>query len=352
MRSYDLYIFDLDDTLLTTFRTVAHRHYPKLAEMLGLEPPPIDTVRKNWHKPLGDSLQSIFGDSIDTRSAIQMLSRLHNTWPIDVQPGVTRILRTLDEHGKGIGVFSSCVQDILRTSIQAGASFGLDLIDVLYSTVEHDTPKPSAAILHRMVAEYEHLYHRTVVPEQVIVLGDSLADLQTAQSAGVDFGAVTSGVTEHEDFVAAGLNPDHIFPSVREAVVPPASHGIVAIIRNHREEVLLVREARKNNPYFGYWSGPHGRCRPEDVIEEETVVREVCEECGVQVKPTKKVYTRPADTKVKTVSFWLAELSGDNSTPRPANHETDEIAWVSLDAITARQIPLYPGTEDFFHRYF
>lgn len=84
------------------------------------------------------------------------------------------------------------------------------------------------------------------------------------------------------------------------------SHGVVAIVTLDGK-YLLLKESR--DLMNGKWAPPPGRCDSEDLTEEDAVIREVKEETNLNVTPVKKIITTPADTKVKTVAFWLVKLN-------------------------------------------
>ena len=93
------------------------------------------------------------------------------------------------------------------------------------------------------------------------------------------------------------------------------------------------------------WGPPHGRCEESDESEEDTVKREVFEETCLNVQPQKKLWTTEADTKVKTVSFWLTDfVSGEVAID---SEESSEFGWFTIDEIL--NLKLYPGTKDFFN---
>lgn len=119
------------------------------------------------------------------------------------------------------------------------------------------------------------------------------------------------------------------------------AHGIVALVRNRDGKFLLLEDARELMK--GQWAPPHGRCDPGDKTEEQAVVREVLEETGLTVKPIRKVLTQAADTKVKTVSFWLVD-SPEGSIR--LDGESSDYGWFTVGE--ALELPLYPGTHTFF----
>lgn len=116
------------------------------------------------------------------------------------------------------------------------------------------------------------------------------------------------------------------------------NHGVVVLIRNG-EKFLFLKDSRAL--MLDCWAPPHGRCDESDKDEQAAVKREVLEETGLSVNPQKKIWTTEADTKVKTVSFWLAEVIG--GTIIIDKEESSEFGWFSVDE--ALNLKLYPGTQ-------
>jgi len=123
-----------------------------------------------------------------------------------------------------------------------------------------------------------------------------------------------------------------------------SSHGVVALVRNDEGKFLLLEDSRE--AMLGRWAPPHGRCETTDESEAAGVERETFEETGLLVKPLRKLLTQPADTKVKTVSFWLVELRGGELAIDPS--ETARHGWFTVDE--ALGMKLYPGTKLFFDK--
>jgi 8-oxo-dGTP pyrophosphatase MutT (NUDIX family) len=122
-----------------------------------------------------------------------------------------------------------------------------------------------------------------------------------------------------------------------------STHGIVAIIKNSDGKFLLLEDAREQMK--GRWAPPHGRCEDSDITEENGVIREVKEETNLNVTPIRAVLTQPADTKVKTVSFWLVE-TGDRDVR--IDEESSAFGWYTPKE--ALELMLYPGTKIFFEK--
>ena len=118
-------------------------------------------------------------------------------------------------------------------------------------------------------------------------------------------------------------------------------HGVVILIKNDKK-ILLLKDSREL--MLDYWAPPHGRCDESDENEEATVIRETFEETNLQVLPIKKIWETKADTKVKTVAFWLAEIIGGEI--KIDERESSEYGWFTIEE--AFNLKLYPGTKKFF----
>jgi ADP-ribose pyrophosphatase YjhB (NUDIX family) len=123
-----------------------------------------------------------------------------------------------------------------------------------------------------------------------------------------------------------------------------STHGIVALVRNAEGKFLLLKDAREQMK--DHWAPPHGRCESTDKSEEAGVIREVYEETKLAVTPVRNILTQPADTKVKTVSFWVVDCQADQLVV--LDEESSAYGWYSVDE--ALDLLLYPGTKLLFEK--
>jgi ADP-ribose pyrophosphatase YjhB (NUDIX family) len=122
-----------------------------------------------------------------------------------------------------------------------------------------------------------------------------------------------------------------------------ATHGIVALVRNSEGEFLILEDARGATK--GWWAPPHGGCEITDGSEENAVIREVKEETNLDVVPVRKIHTQHADTRLKSVSFWVVEAADGKVT---LDEESSQSGWFTIDE--ALKLSLYPGTKSFFEK--
>ena len=128
--------------------------------------------------------------------------------------------------------------------------------------------------------------------------------------------------------------------------------SVAGIVRDSRNRVLLVRQ--QDN---GVWSTPGGIIEMEDT-PADAVVREVWEETGLVVEPTRiigvyggpgfvVVYPNGDETQYVSCIFECEALSGE---PRAGDDEISEVRFWSRDE--ARLLPMSPWLPPVLDRLF
>lgn len=115
----------------------------------------------------------------------------------------------------------------------------------------------------------------------------------------------------------------------------PHHHIGVGIIRNEDEEVLIALRP-ENAMLGGMWEFPGGKQEGKEGINE-TIVRELKEELGVDVsitKPFMKLDHAYSHFKI-TMHAYLCELKA--GTPKPKSSQ--EIRWISIDELEDYPFP-------------
>jgi len=116
------------------------------------------------------------------------------------------------------------------------------------------------------------------------------------------------------------------------------SIGVGALVVKE-DKVLLVRRAQE--PGKGYWTNPGGYIEQLEPIEE-TIVREVAEECGVEAKVKGVVALRDQPRGIHNVyiAFEMDYVGGE---PRPDEVEVDAAGFYGLDEM--REMNVAPFTK-------
>jgi len=116
---------------------------------------------------------------------------------------------------------------------------------------------------------------------------------------------------------------------------------VAVILRGDR--VLFIKRAELS-PQPGVWAPPSGEIEPGE-SQAATVVREVREEVGLEVKPLRCVRESVSASGTHTLYWWLAEPISGTLTLDP--REASDARWVTAVEIAALS-PTFPGDLDFF----
>lgn len=192
---YMTYLFDFDYTLADSsrgivlcFQTVLRRHgYTEVTD---------EAVKRTIGKTLEDSFSILTGITDPTRLATLRKeygaeADMHMNVNTFLFEDAVSTLQTLKSKGARLGIISTKyrfrIQSFLRDKVPG------DLFDIIVGGEDVTQPKPSPeGVLHA-------IRQLKVSPEEVVYIGDSTVDAETAQAAGVAFVGVTNGVTTAEE---------------------------------------------------------------------------------------------------------------------------------------------------------
>jgi phosphoglycolate phosphatase len=201
---FDLYIFDLDGTLVDSRADLTNAVNFCRAD-LGLPPLPPEVVEKYVGEGAVQLLERALGPEHHDRVATALgLFRgyygehlLDSTRPY---PGVARLLEELRERGARAAVASNKPEAFSRAILE-----GLGLAPSFSLILGGDTlpvRKPDPAPVHQILREL------AVEASQALLVGDSHVDIETARQSGIPVCAVTYGFESRETLLALG--PDFL----------------------------------------------------------------------------------------------------------------------------------------------
>ena len=194
---YTTYLFDFDYTLadsskgiLKCFRIVLNRHqYLNISD---------DEIKKTIGMTLEDSFSQLTG--IKDRAYLVGLkaeyveeAREIMTINTFLYPDTLPLMKRLKQKGAQTGIISTKQRLVINESIEKYSA--TNLFDVIIGIEDVRTTKPDPEGIRIAMNRLG------VKPDNVLYFGDSLIDAQTAMFAGVDFVAVTTGVTTANDFI-------------------------------------------------------------------------------------------------------------------------------------------------------
>ena len=205
------YIFDLDGTLLNTIDDLGYACNHAL-EACGFATHPIEA----YPAMVGNGINNLIRRALpaDQRTDEAVLRArtffvpyydAHNcdcTRPYD---GITELLADLKAQGHRLAVASNKYQAATETIVQ---HFFPGIFDVVLGEREGIARKPDPQIVYDIIARLGANRH------DVLYIGDSLVDRDTARNADVPFVACSWGFVPREQLEAAGV--EHIIGEAKE----------------------------------------------------------------------------------------------------------------------------------------
>jgi pyrophosphatase PpaX len=197
-------LFDLDDTLMDTFRAREDTLRSVLKDG-GI------TLKSDWNFA---NLRDLEIKELLRQSGVkedeleeQFLSYRRVYWtrnhaPVEIYEGVRRMLEKLYEHGIKMGIVTQKGRDFLFEGYRAGATIELEKTKILpffegiigFEDVRKTKPDPEGINLA--------LTRLQSKPEKTLFVGDSLSDILAAKNAGCQSCYAQWGITNREDLRA------------------------------------------------------------------------------------------------------------------------------------------------------
>lgn len=198
MKSYNVYLFDFDYTLadssrgiVTCYRNVLERHHHT-----GITD---EAIKRTIGKTLQESFSIMTG--ITDADTLEMYRKeyvkeadTHMTVNTFLFPETIEVLTRLKTNGAKLGIISTKYR--YRIMELLGKKLPENFLDIIVGgeDVQHPKPAPEGVLF-----AIEHLGCRK---EDVLYVGDSTVDAETAQAAQVDFAGVLHGATTYDELAA------------------------------------------------------------------------------------------------------------------------------------------------------
>lgn len=195
---YTTYIFDFDYTLVNSEQGIVMCFEMLLADE-GYAAKPRKEICQTIGMTMFDATAQLTGET--DRARIEELIRLYKQRYSDIYmtanthlyPQTRSTLESLKQQGARCCIVSSKTRSRINETLQR------DNLDGLISTVigaedlqEHAKPDPEGINLIRKMYQLS--------ARDILYIGDSVIDAQTAMNSGVDFAAVTTGTTTASEF--------------------------------------------------------------------------------------------------------------------------------------------------------
>ena len=198
MKSYNVYLFDFDYTLADSsrgivmcYRNVLERHHHT-----GITD---ETIKRTIGKTLQESFSIMTG--ITDADTLEMYRKeyvkeadTHMTANTFLFPETIEVLTRLKTNGAKLGIISTKYRYRIMELLVKKLPENFQDIIVGGEDVQHPKPAPEGVLFA--------IGHLGCRKEDVLYVGDSTVDAETAQAAQVDFAGVLHGATTYDELAA------------------------------------------------------------------------------------------------------------------------------------------------------
>lgn len=198
MKSYQTYLFDFDYTLADSSRGIV-MCYRNVLERHGFHHVDDLSIKQTIGKTLVESFSLLSGitdaDTLETyRKEYVKEADKHMTANTRLFPETAHVLSELKARGAKLGIISTKyryrIMELLGHALPEGT------IDLIIGGEDVQTPKPSPE------GVFIALKNLQTEKTDVLYVGDSTVDAETARAAEIDFAGVLHGTTTREELAA------------------------------------------------------------------------------------------------------------------------------------------------------
>lgn len=208
-------IHDWDDTITNSFEAYSS-WYGHFAELHGYDVPDKEQVKMHWGNPVSKIMIGLW-PTMDEREAEKLLSKFNKSDSFikaDYSPqpflGVKDTLEQLHAAGYILGILSSGQLSSIERGYKKYIHPDMPYHDLVFTQFDSEYHKPDPRVFDGILSE---LSDRGINDNETIYVGDHMFDYLASRDRGLDFIAVTTGVTKKRDFVDAGLDEKLILDS-------------------------------------------------------------------------------------------------------------------------------------------
>lgn len=193
VKTYQLYVFDWDGTVMDTTGLIAQGMQQACVAM-GYRAPDLDACRETIGLPFVESFAKVLPEfryeDIDAFLTAYRNWYLQREAQVDVMQGLETLFAGMTGEGLRLAVATGkSRQGLIRVFNRTG----LEKYFEATVTADESFPKPNPAMLEKLSDETGVDVH------DMVMIGDSIHDLQLAQNAGCDAVAVTWGAARPEE---------------------------------------------------------------------------------------------------------------------------------------------------------
>ena len=207
-KKYDLYVFDMDGTLVDTKLDIARALQRALSDF-GFETPSLVDVEKAIGGGAKNAVSKLTGlEGNELTPVLDAFIIAYEQMCSDnsvVYEGGESLLNRLKAEGARLALVT---MKLKAPTLKILDALSLDMFDAVVTFDDTDKRKPDPESLYVLLSEFG------VSPEQTLVIGDTVTDISYAQAAGADACAVDYGYGNTEEMRV--LMPRYMISSLNE----------------------------------------------------------------------------------------------------------------------------------------
>jgi HAD superfamily hydrolase (TIGR01549 family) len=189
-----LVVFDFDDTLVGTHQPIwnMHRHIAKKYYGIDLDD---ETLMKHWGQPI-NVLAGHYYQTDDAALGVQRILEENANFPKLKFEHTNAVLKKLRNSGKKVGIVTASHMNLIEMDfINVGMT--KDMVDYIQTADDTNVHKPNPAVFEPLL-KWANEYGITT--DEILYIGDGMQDMIAANSAGLNFLGVTTGLVTPLDF--------------------------------------------------------------------------------------------------------------------------------------------------------
>lgn len=196
--AYKAALFDLDDTLVSSYRHKWNHHQVIAKTHYGIDITD-EQLRNAWGKPFLSMVEELYQGVDEAQTICDLILSTHHEHPNHSIDGATDAINVLIDNGIQVGVVTSAPVSYARRDLD---KHGFDYERLSCIVGEDSSPfhKPQPEVFDPALRQLG------LDNQDVVYVGDLFIDYQAAAAAKIDFIAVTSGVTTANEFRSIGAN--------------------------------------------------------------------------------------------------------------------------------------------------
>lgn len=198
---YKAVIFDFDDTLVESRaqKWAQHKHVAKKFFNIDLTE---EEILKHWGKPIHTMAPELYQNKDVWENIYPILTSTRGDFHKKIYEGSTPVINKILKKGLSVGILSSATSREIKVDLER-LNLPVDKFSFVQGVEDTLVHKPDPGVF---LPALEQLSKEGINKEEIVYVGDSLFDLESAKGAGIDFIAVTTGLYSMENFRKAGAN--------------------------------------------------------------------------------------------------------------------------------------------------